>query len=129
MSEISIENYSPMDPQYQQDPFPHYAALRDQAPIFRHANGIIFVSRMAEVQAVLQDPRTYSSRWGNTAGVAPIPGAEKELAEITKDDYPPANTMLTADPPAQTRYRKTVGRAYSTRRIKALEQWIREATV
>ena len=129
MSEISIENYSPMDPQYQQDPFPHYAALRDQAPIFRHANGIIFVSRMAEVQAVLQDPRTYSSRWGNTAGVAPIPGAEKELAEITKDDYPPANTMLTADPPAQTRYRKTVGRAFSTRRIKALEQWIREATV
>jgi cytochrome P450 len=36
--------------------------------------------------------------------------------------------MLTADPPQQTRYRKTVGRAFSTKRIAMLEPMIRENT-
>jgi cytochrome P450 len=124
--EISIENYSPMDPACQQDPFPYYAALREQAPVYHHPNGMFFVSRLDDVLRVLQDHATFSSRWGNTAGPPPIRGAEKELAEIVAQGYPPVSTMLTADPPLQTRYRKTVGKALSSRRIRSFEPRFRK---
>jgi cytochrome P450 len=44
------------------------------------------------------------------------------------EGWPAVPTMLTEDPPLQTRYRKTVGKALSTRRILALEPKIRELT-
>ena len=126
MSEISLEGYSPMDPAKQQDPFPYYAALRDKTPVYQGAGGIFFISGHAEVLEVLRQPETFSSQWGNTAGPPPVPGAEKEVAEIFADAYPAVSTMLTLDPPLQTRYRKAVGKAFSTRRILSQEPRIRE---
>jgi cytochrome P450 len=128
MSEISPESYNPGDPACQQDPFPWYAVLRERAPVFKHPMGLYFVSSLEYVQRVLADPATFSSRWGNTAGAPPVAGAEQELAEIMAEGYPPVSTMLTEDPPLQTRYRKTVGRALSTRRILSMEPRIREIT-
>jgi cytochrome P450 len=125
---VSLEGYDPMDPATQQDPFPHYAALRTKAPVYQGPSGIYFVSRHDAVLEVLGQPNTFSSQWGNTAGPPPVPGAEKELAEIFADAYPAVSTMLTLDPPLQTRYRKTVGRAFSTRRIGSLESSVRELT-
>jgi len=126
MSEVSLDGYNPMDPATQQNPFPYYAALRDRAPVYRGPNGIFFVSRHAAVQEVLRQPNTFSSMWFNSAAPPPIPGAEKEREAILADGYPAINTMLTLDPPLQTRYRKTVGRAFSTKRIESLEPRIRE---
>ena len=129
MSEVSLDGYDPMDPATQQDPFPHYKALRDRAPVHRGRNGIFFVSRHEAVQEVLRQPNTFSSQWFNSAGPPPVPGAEKELAAILEDGYPAINTMLTLDPPLQTRYRKTVGRAFSTKRIESMEPRIRDIAV
>jgi cytochrome P450 len=128
MSEVSLDGYDPMDPATQQDPFPYYKALRDRAPVHRGKNGIFFVSRHEAVEEVLRQPRTFSSQWFNSAGPPPVPGAEKEVEAILAEGYPAINTMLTLDPPLQTRYRKTVGRAFSTKRIESFEPSIREAT-
>jgi cytochrome P450 len=128
MSEVSLDGYDPMDPTTQQDPFPYYKALRDRAPVHRGKNGIFFVSRHEAVEEVLRQPRTFSSQWFNSAGPPPVPGAEKEVEAILAEGYPAINTMLTLDPPLQTRYRKTVGRAFSTKRIESFEPSIREAT-
>jgi cytochrome P450 len=128
LSAISLDGYDPMNPAVQQDPFPYYAALRDEAPAYRGPSGIFFVSRHDAVLEVLGQPNRFSSQWGNTAGPPPVPGAEKEIAEIFADGYPAVSTMLTLDPPLQTRYRKSVGRAFTTRRIQSLEPRVRELT-
>jgi cytochrome P450 len=132
MHAIDIQSYHPMDPACQQDPFPYYAALRREAPVFRHPTlGMFFVSRLETVVRVLQDHRTFSSRWGNTAGPPPVKGTEQEVAEIIEiaaKGYPAINTMLTADPPSQIRYRKSIGRAFTTKRILSTEPHIRAIT-
>jgi cytochrome P450 len=129
MSPSPLEAYDPMDPAVQQDPFPHYAALRARAPVWQGRGGIYFVSRHDAVVEVLRQPNTFSSQWGNSAGAPSVRGAEDELREILKDGYPAVNTMLTLDPPLQTRYRKSVGKAFSTRRIESMEDRIRQRVV
>ena len=124
-----LARYHPMDPAFQQDPFPHYAKLRAEAPVYLHPRfGMYFVSRMETVREVLGQPRLFSSRWAQSAGMPPAKGAEKELAEIAATGYRPVDTMLTADPPIQTRYRKAAGKAFSTRRVLSLEPRVREIT-
>jgi cytochrome P450 len=126
MSEISLEGYSPMDPSTQQDPFPYYAALRRTAAVQQGEGGMFYVSGHAAVLEVLQQPNTFSSQWANTAGGPPVKGTEEEMKKIFSEGYPQVSTMLTLDPPLQTRYRKSVGKAFSTRRIQSLEPRIRK---
>jgi cytochrome P450 len=129
MSEISLEGYSPMDPTTQQDPFPYYAALRQKSAVYPGPGGMFFVSRHAAVLEVLQQPNTFSSAWANSASAPPAEGVEEEMKSIQADGYPAVSTMLTLDPPLQTRYRKSVGKAFSTRRIDLLEPSIRMIAV
>lgn len=125
---VNYERYDPFAPEMQQDPYPWYAALRENAPVWKHpASGIVLVSRHSEVSQILADTRTYSSRMASQ----PTPGsseANARIEAIMKDGFPRVSTMLTEDPPLQTRYRKTVGKALSTRRILALEAKVRELT-
>jgi cytochrome P450 len=126
--DVDYERYNPFDPAMQQDPFPWYAALRKHAPVWRQpATGIVFVSRHGPVSQILADTAVYSSR------VASLPTfgsseASRRIEAIMEEGFPRASTMLTEDPPTQTRYRKTVGKALSTRRILALEPTVRELT-
>lgn len=122
---VDYQRYNPFDPEMQQDPFPWYAALREHAPVWRHpGTGIVFVSRHGLVSRVLADTAVYSSRVASL----PTPGSSKasrRIETIMEEGFPRVSTMLTEDPPLQTRYRKTVGKALSTRRILALEPVIR----
>ena len=125
---IDLGQYDPMDPETQQDPFPAYATLRREAPVFRHpTTGMYFISRLDTVSRVLAEPLIYSSQFANL-GIASTSETAQQMAEITREGWDPVHTMLTADPPGQTRYRKTVGRAFSSRRILAVEPRIRELT-
>jgi len=126
MSLPSLDHYDPMDPATQQDPFPSYAALREQAPVWQGRGGIYFVSRHDAIVEVLRQPNIFSSQWGVSAGAPSVPGAEAETREIMSGGYPAVSTMLTLDPPLQTRYRKSVGKAFSTRRIESMEARIRQ---
>ncbi len=126
MSGLDLATYDPMERSVQQNPFPSYAELRRQAPVFRHPKtGMYFVSTLDAVNEVLAAPEVFSSQFANTPTL-PSGAVRDELLKIFSKGFPPVNTMLTADPPLQTRYRKTVGRAFSTRRILALEPRIRE---
>lgn len=129
MSEIDLDSYSPMDPAVQQDPFPYYAALRERAPVFRHPkSGVFFVSRMEDVSKVLRHHDVFSSGFHSTGKLPPVPEVEHELEKIRSQGWEAVDTMLSADPPIQTRYRKAVGRAFSTRRILSFEPLVRRLT-
>lgn len=123
---VDYNRYDPFAPEMQQNPFPWYAALRESAPVWKHpASGIVFVSRHDHVSQILADTTTYSSRFASqpTAGSSDV---NRQIEEIMREGFPRVSTMLTEDPPLQTRYRKTVGKALSTRRILALESKMRE---
>ncbi len=126
MTTIDLNNYDPMSREVQQCPFPHYSALREHGPLFRHEQtGMYFVSRLDTMRAVLRDTDTFSSRFSN-AGTAPPAEVMDELIELSRQGVARVDTMLTIDPPAHTRYRKTVAGAFSVRRIQALAPRIRE---
>lgn len=131
--EFDLDHYNPFDPSNLQDPFPAYDALRRNAPVFRHApTGMYFVSRHETVKRVLGDTDTFSSRMSNVSSRAASKQMDPEIAaefdEVSRKLAPPSDTMLTADPPQQTRYRKAMGRAF-TQRIPTFETAIREIAI
>ncbi|MDQ2647995.1 MAG: cytochrome P450 [Actinomycetota bacterium] len=113
-------------------PFPHYAALRDQAPVvWSDELGAFLVTGDEEAQAVLRDPDAFSSR--NAAGplsaerLGPILEAAgdlvPELLEIAGNANP---GLLLADPPEHTRVRSLVNRAFTPKRVQLLEPFIEQ---
>lgn len=99
-----------------QDPYPVYARLREEAPVFRNEELDFWaVSRHAEVSAALRDTRRYS----NSHGVLLEEGAwDPEVA-------PRFLSFLAMDAPQHTRMRTLVSRGFTPRRIAELEDRIR----
>jgi len=96
--------YDPFAPDVKRDPYPAYAELRRDAPVFEVAGrGMWAVSRHADVGFALKRPELFSS------------SVNADGAEI-----PASETLLGSDPPAHTRLRKRVEDAFSPRRIRAL---------
>jgi len=94
-------------PEARRDPYPFYAALREDAPVhFFEELGVWTVSRYADVMAVFKRPDLFSS-----VGAASF-----------------ESTLLGADPPGHTRIRKIVQPFFTGRRIAALEEQIQRDT-
>lgn len=121
--------FNPFDPDTLQCPFPHYAAMRATEPVHEVAGmGLFLVTRHDLVLEVLRDPATYSNRFGQTS--MPLPAGERQrMAEVIAEGYPRVPTMLTADPPEHTRYRRLVTKAFTPKVIAAMEPTIRSITV
>ena len=126
---VDLSTYNPMDREVQQCPFDHYAALRDHGPLFFHEpSKMYFASRLDIVNEILRDVTNFSSRMAS-AGTTGDGEIMKQVAEIMAEGWPRRDTMLTIDAPYHTKYRKLVARAFSARRIAALEDKIREVAV
>lgn len=127
MSE-TLATFNPFDPETLQCPFPHYARMREEAPVhFVEQFGVHLVTRHDLVMEVLRDPQTYSSMFGG-AGMPLSSEDRKRMAEVIAEGMPRVPTMLTADQPEHTRYRRLVSRAFHPAAIEALEPIIREVT-
>lgn len=116
-----------------QCPYPHYQAMRDDAPVLeldgamfgRPDERIYAVSRYDDVKRILHDPVTFSSRFG-TPAFKPTPELLARLREVYVDGgWPNVSTMLTEDPPSHTRYRRLVSMAFTPKRVARLEPDIR----
>jgi cytochrome P450 len=122
-SALGLE-FTPLDPLFLQDPFPFYARLRREAPVtFAPAFHFWLVSRYADVQTALKDARTYSSR--DTLR-PPVELPREVMAIVQPAGYRPEYPLLGDDPPAHTRVRALVGKAFTLARVSALEPRIRE---
>ncbi len=120
-----LAGFDPFDPATLQCPFPHYARMRDQAPVLRvDGLGMYLVTRHDLVLEVLRDPETFSSGFGGVG--MPMPREDRERMEaVFADGYPRVSTMLTADQPEHTRYRRLVTKAFTPKAIAELEPDIR----
>ena len=115
----SLADYHPFDPALLEDPFAYYEKLRSEAPVYRDPHtGLVIVSTYDLVQEVVRNHERFSNRFAAGMGAANPPPA---LAEVMKDGYRPVDTMLTADPPEHKRFRGLVNKAFTPRRVNALE--------
>ncbi|MEM7341400.1 MAG: cytochrome P450, partial [Actinomycetota bacterium] len=111
----------------------YYAKMQAEAPVFEAAAPgapLRLVTRYADVLNVVLDTDTFSSRFdtGGAVGDSNYAARLKALYEA-EGGYDRPGTMLTADPPDHTRYRKLVSKAFTPRVIAGLEPVIREITV
>ena len=118
MSEIA---YNPFDPEVRRNPWPVYARLREEAPLYPVPGlGFAVLSRYGDVLGALKEPRSFSSRAMRDLFSA---GGKSTLGEDSSLD---GETLIGTDPPVHTRLRKIVNRGFTPRRIAALEPRIRE---
>jgi cytochrome P450 len=104
------ENFDFDSPLFRANPYPAYQFLRDAAPIWRLPTGEWLVSTHAACTAVLRDPRMGHN---NVGEITPEIAAEPAVASLMR-------TMLMVDPPAHTRLRSLVTKAFTARRVEEL---------
>ncbi|MCM6776720.1 cytochrome P450 [Nocardia sp. CDC159] len=108
--------YSPYDFDVHDDPYPYYARLRAEAPVFRNeVDDFWALSRHADVLAAFRDSDRFSSR--NGLRMEPAfwgPQAEQFFS------------FVAMDPPKHTRLRGLVTKAFTQRRVLSLEPRVRE---
>ena len=115
MTAEALVAYDPYDHTVQDDPYPVYAWLRENAPLYRNEeHGFFALSRHGDVLAALGDEATYSNRMG----VSIDPASWGPQARY-------AMSFIAMDPPEQTRLRALVSRGFTPRRVQALEAQIR----
>jgi cytochrome P450 len=126
--------YDPLSIRWKDDPYPIYRRLRDEAPVFRAPDsGIYCVSRFEDVNRVLNDPETFSSRAMYT--VLMMGGTEApplrwqtvksllRFAIATRARplaFMKARNLIASDGAAHGELRKIVNRGFTPRRIAAL---------
>jgi cytochrome P450 len=100
----------------QDDPYPTYARLRDEAPLYHNEEHDFWVmSRHADLHRAFRTDDVFSNRMG----VSLDPSSWNENAHVV-------TSFLGMDPPEQTRLRKLVSRGFTPKRVADLEPRIAE---
>jgi cytochrome P450 len=110
--------FDPYDHVIQDDPYPVYARLRGEEPVYHNAEHDFWVmSRHADIGAALRHDTAYS----NAMGVSLDKSAWSPHAHTVM-------SFLAMDPPEQMRLRKLVSKGFTPRRVLELEPQIRRIT-
>jgi cytochrome P450 len=110
--------FDPYDVELIADPYPMFARLRDEAPLYYNAEYDFFaLSRFLDVNKALVDHATFSS----------ARGVILELIKANLDI--PSGMLIFEDPPIHDMHRKLLARMFTPRKINALEPMIRQFCV
>jgi cytochrome P450 len=110
--------FDPFSPENRRDPYPHYHALRREAPIFRNPLPPVFVlTRYADVAGVLRDPRFSVDRTRSNFFQSPL-SPLRLFGEQFRSVF--LGMMLVRDPPDHTRLRNLVNKAFTPRVVEKL---------
>ncbi len=110
--------FDPYDVGINVDPYPVFARLREEAPLYYNAQHDFYaVSRYEDVNRGIVDHGTYSS-------------AKGAILELIRADFPiPSGVLIFEDPPIHDIHRKLLARMFTPRKIALLEQRIRDYCV
>lgn len=109
--------FDPFAPGFADDPYPHYAGMRDSAPVYQHPFGFWLLTRYEDVSWLLRAGLSVEDR--NVAASNPL----RVVREATYGDRMPridGRSMLDRDPPDHTRLRRLVSKAFTPRAVQAL---------
>ncbi|MBC3191726.1 cytochrome P450 [Pseudonocardia sp. C8] len=106
--------FDPLSPDYQQNPFGYYRAMRRDAPVHHiESLGVWAIFRYPDVVETLKRPDLYSSKdWIINA-----------LGEF--DPVPEVPSIISTDPPDHARLRRLANRAFTPGVTRAMEPGIR----
>jgi cytochrome P450 len=108
-------NFDHYDYGLQDDPYPVYARLRAEAPLYHNEDHDFWVmSRHQDIHRAFRTDGVYSNRMG----VSLDESAWNENAHVVM-------SFLGMDPPEQTRLRKLVSRGFTPKRVAGMEPDIR----
>ena len=110
--------FDPYDVDINADPYPTYARLRDEAPIYHNERYDFWaLSRHADVEKALVNWQTFSN-------------TRSDILDIIRAgvDLPPG-VLLFEDPPLHTMHRGLMSRVFTPRRMAALEDQVRDFCV
>jgi cytochrome P450 len=111
--------FDPYDYAFHEDPYPVYARLRCEAPLYYSEEYDFWaLSRHADIHAALRDD---GSTFSNAMGVSLDKSAWTPYAHKVM-------SFLAMDPPRQTRLRSLVSRAFTPRRVRELDPQVQTLT-
>lgn len=107
--------YDPYDVELNEDPYPLFRRLREEAPLsFNEQHDFYALSRYADAQHALHDHQNLSSARGN-------------ILELIKANMPvPPGMFLMQDPPTHDIYRKVLSRMFTPRKMREIEDTARD---
>jgi cytochrome P450 len=94
------------------DPYPVYARLRSEAPVYRCPDGSVLLTRYADCFQVYRNPALYSS--DKQQQFKPLFGDSPLFDHHT-------TSLVFNDPPLHTQVRRAIGNALSARTIEPME--------
>ncbi len=113
------------DPAFLQDPHPFYARLRKDAPVFRDPkNNVVYVSTYDLIREVNSRPNLFSNKFATQLRSGSTTEQDPEELAIQKEGWTVVDTMLTADPPEHTRYRKLAMKAFTYKRVMQMSGYV-----
>lgn len=105
--------WDPFDIDIDTNPYGTWRRLRDEAPLYRNERYDFWaLSRFADVQAASADPKRFLSSRGT-------------VLELMGSDLANTSMIIFMDPPDHDSLRALVSRAFTPRRVSALEERIR----
>jgi len=110
--------YDPYDVGIIADPYPVYARLREEAPIYYNERFDFWaISRHSDVERALANWEVFSNR-------------RSDILELIKSKFDmPGGVMMFQDPPEHTRLRGLMSRVFTPRRMAEVEDQIRRYCV
>jgi cytochrome P450 len=107
--------YDPYDVGINADPYPTYARLRDEAPIYYNEHYDFWaISRHSDVEHALANWEVFSSR-------------RSDILELLQSKFDmPGGVMMFQDPPEHSMLRGLMSRVFTPRRMAAIEDQIRQ---
>lgn len=106
--------FDPYDVEINADPYPVYARLREEAPIYHNAEyDFWMLTRHADVEKALVNWKTFSS-------------SKSDILDLIRAGFDlPGGVILFEDPPVHTMHRGLMSRIFTPRRMAELEEEVR----
>jgi cytochrome P450 len=105
--------YDPFSYEIDEDPYPTYRWMRDEAPVYRNEEMDFYaLTRFSDNLDAFIDKDSYTSTWSTSL-------------EFMDQPHPGSGLMIWMDPPEHNRYRGLVSKAFTPRRIADLEPRVR----
>jgi cytochrome P450 len=110
--------YDPYDVDIAADPWPTYARLREEAPIYYNERYRFWaISRHSDVEAALSNWEAFSN-------------SRSDILELVNSEFDmPKGVMMFEDPPVHTMLRGLMSRVFTPRRMAEIEDQIRQFCV
>ena len=114
--------FDPLSEEFLRDPFAVLPEVADEPVFYAPSLDYYVVTRYADIERVFLDPQTFSAANAQLPLIQLPPEVGKTLLD---GGHKPQPSMVSLDPPAHGRLRKPAARAFTPRRVDAMEPRIR----